>query len=197
MIITDISQLDLTKQYSYADYLAWQIDERLEIIKGWVMRMAAPSIPHQTISMALTLEMGAFFKHHPCRFLAAPTDVCLVRKNTKNAAIKTVLQPDLLVVCDLSKIKTNRNVVGAPDLVVEILSPGNSKKEMKQKYEVYEESGVLEYWIVFPETKSVQVFVLNDNGKFIGLQPKTEDDILTSTTFPALKVDLNEVFKNV
>ena len=195
--ITSFSQLDLSKQYSYADYLAWEIEERLEIIKGWVIRMAAPSIPHQTISMAMTLEMGPFFKKHSCRFLAAPTDVCLMRQNEKNEDIKTVLQPDLLVVCDLSKIKTNNNVIGAPDLVVEILSPGNSKKEMRQKYEIYEESGVKEYWIVFPETKSVQVFILNEHHKYIGLQPLTEDDILISTLFPELSVDLSEVFKNV
>jgi Uma2 family endonuclease len=147
--------------------------------------------------MQLIGEMIVYFKNHQCRFLAAPTDVCLVRKNAQDKEIKTVLQPDLLVVCDLSKIKNNRNVVGAPDLVVEILSPGNSKTEMKQKYEVYEESGVLEYWIVFPETKSVQIFILNEHGKYIGLQPLTEDDILKSTTFAGLEVDLSAVFKNV
>jgi Uma2 family endonuclease len=197
MIITSINQLDLTKQYTYADYLTWRIEERLEIIKGWVMRMAAPSIPHQTIQMQMIGEMIPYFKNHSCRFLAAPTDVCLVRKNAKNEDIKTVLQPDLLVVCDLSKIKTNRNIIGAPDLIVEILSPGNSRKEMQSKYEVYEENGVKEYWIVYPEAKSINVFVLNEHEKFIGLRPHTEGDILTSILFPELKVDLNEVFKNV
>ena len=110
MIITDISQLDLTKQYTYADYLAWQIEERLELIKGWIMRMAAPSIRHQTIQMQLIGEMHGYFKAHSCRFLAAPVDVCLTRKGANDAAIKTVVQPDLLVVCDLAKIKTNRNL---------------------------------------------------------------------------------------
>jgi Uma2 family endonuclease len=196
MIITSFDQLDLTKQYTYADYLAWQIEERLEIIKGWVMRMAAPNIAHQSISMALTLEMGMFFKKHACIFLVAPTDVCLMTKNAKNTAVKTVLQPDLLVVCDLDKKQANR-IVGAPDLIVEILSPGNSRKEMKSKFEVYEENGVREYWIVSPVEKNISVFVLNEQGKFIGLRPCADDEIMISTIFPELSVDLNEVFKNV
>ena len=196
-VITKLSQLDLTKQYSYADYLTWQITERLELIKGWIMRMAAPSIRHQTIQMQLILEMGAYFKAHSCRFLAAPVDVCLTRKGANDAAIKTVVQPDLLVVCDLAKIKTNRSVMGAPDLVVEILSPGNSRKEMKEKFEVYEENGVREYWIISTVEKNVLIFVLNEQQKFIGLRPHADNEIMTSHIFPDLKVDLNEVFKNV
>ena len=197
MTITNISQLDLTRQYSYADYLTWQIEERIELIKGWIMRMAAPSITHQKIQMQMVGEMFPFFKQHPCSFLAAPVDVCLVRKNTADIAIKTVVQPDLLVICDLEKIKTNRHVLGAPDLVVEILSPGNSRKEMKEKFEAYEENGVREYWIVSPVEKNIAVFYLNENNKFIGLRPIADNEFLTSTIFPELQVDLNEVFRNV
>ena len=194
MIITDISQLDLTKQYTYADYLAWQIEERLELIKGWIMRMAAPSINHQRVLRDVFRELDLYFYGKSCDLLFAPIDV--VFKKEDNALIKTVVQPDLCVVCDLTKV-VGKICTGAPDLVVEILSPGNSKKEMKQKYEVYEENGVLEYWLVFPEEKSIQVFVRNEQGKFIGLQPCTEDDILTSTVFPELSIDLIKVFKNV
>ena len=194
MIITDISQLDLTKQYTYADYLAWQIEERLELIKGWIMRMAAPSINHQRVLRDVFRELDLYFYGKSCDLLFAPIDV--VFKKEDNALIKTVVQPDLCVVCDLTKV-VGKICTGAPDLVVEILSPGNSKKEMKQKYEVYEENGVLEYWLVFPEEKSIQVFMRNEQGKFIGLQPCTEDDILTSTVFPELSIDLIKVFKNV
>ncbi len=195
MIITDISQLDLTKQYTYADYLAWRIEERLELIKGWISRMAAPSINHQRVLRDTFRELDYYFYDHPCDLLFAPIDV-VFRKEDNNTLIKTVVQPDICVVCDLTKV-VGKICTGAPDLVVEILSPGNSKKEMKQKYEVYEENGVLEYWLVFPEEKSIQVFVRNEKGKFIGLQPFTEDDILTSTTFPGLNIDLIKVFKNI
>ena len=197
MLITQLSQLDLTKQYTYADYLAWRIEERLELIKGWVMRMSAPSIAHQTIQMELILEMGTFFRNHPCRFLAAPVDVCLTRKGANDTSIKTVVQPDLLVVCDLEKIKMNRNVMGAPDLVVEILSPGNTKKEMKQKYEVYEENSVREYWLVHPTEKYAVIHSLQPDGKFRASAYFTDDDILVSPLFPELHINLSLVFKNV
>lgn len=196
MPITSISQLDLTKQYSYADYLTWRVEERIELIKGWVMRMSAPNIAHQKISRDLTGEMLPYFKNNSCMFLIAPVDVCLMKKNDKNEDVKTVLQPDLLVVCDLEKLDKNR-VVGAPDLVVEILSPGNSDKEMNAKYNIYEENGVREYWLVYPSEKSVSMFVLNEQGKYIGLRPQAHTEVLTSTIFPELKVDLSEVFKGI
>lgn len=196
MPITSISQLDLSKQYSYADYLTWKIEERIELIKGWVMRMSAPNIAHQKISMRLISEMLPYFKKHPCELLSAPTDVCLMKKNDRNEDVKTVLQPDLLVVCDLEKLDKNR-VVGAPDLVVEILSPGNTEKEMNAKYSIYEENGVREYWMVIPSQKAVFVYVLNEQGKYIGLRPQAHTEILTSTIFPELKVDLSEVFKGI
>ena len=197
MTITDISQLDLTRQYSYADYLTWQIEERIELINGHATPIISPNITHQIVQMQLVGEMGFYFKKQDYRFLVAPVDVCLVRKNTADIAIKTVVQPDLLVICDMEKIKTNRHVLGAPDLVVEILSPGNSRKEMKEKFEVYEENGVREYWIVSPVEKNIAVFYLNENNKFIGLRPVADNEFLTSTIFPDLQVDLNEVFKNV
>ena len=196
MTITSFSQLDPTKQYTYADYLTWQIEERLEIIKGWVMRMSAPSVTHQRLVRNVFRALDVYFYGKPCDVLFAPLDVLLDIKTKNNKNVQTVVQPDLCVVCDMQKV-VGKICKGAPDLVVEVLSPGNSKKEMRQKYEIYEESGVKEYWIVFPETKSVQVFILNEHHKYIGLQPLTEDDILISTLFPALSVDLNEVFKNV
>ena len=108
--------------------------------------------------------------------------------------IDTVVQPDLCVVCDKSKLTDNQSCIGAPDLVVEILSPGNSRKEMKDKFELYEEAGVLEYWIVDPTRRNVLVYLLKDN-QFIAIgRPFLDDDILHSTVFKDLKVDLSEVF---
>ena len=142
MIITDISQLDLTKQYTYADYLAWRIEERLELIKGWISRMSAPSRAHQETLGELTFCMRSHFGNHRCKVYFAPSDVRFLDKEKSSKANKniyTVVQPDLYVVCDLKKLD-DAGCLGAPDLVVEILSSGNTKKEMKQKYDVYEEN---------------------------------------------------------
>ena len=199
MLITQLSQLDLTKQYTYADYLAWRIEERIELIKGWIMRMSAPNLSHQKISQRLNLALMLFFQTHDCMVCAAPFDVRLQDKNksTKaNKAIYTVVQPDLCVICDLEKLD-KRGCIGAPDLIIEILSPGNTRKEMKEKFEVYEENGVKEYWLVHPEDKNVQVYILNEYGKYIGLRHFVEDEVMTAHIFPDFKIDLNEVFKNV
>lgn len=107
--------------------------------------------------------------------------------------VKTVVQPDLCVICDPSKLD-ERGCNGAPDLIIEILSPGNSRTEMRDKFDLYQEAGVLEYWIVSPIEKAVQVFQLNEQGRFIGLPPVVEGDILTTPVVPNLEVDVTEVF---
>ena len=108
--------------------------------------------------------------------------------------VYTVIQPDLCVICDPDKID-NRGCVGAPDLVIEILSPGNTKKEMGIKFDLYEENGVREYWMVEPSEKVIYVYVLQ-NQKFIGLKPFTEDDEISPVLFPELRFSVKEVFEN-
>ncbi|MFN4147036.1 MAG: Uma2 family endonuclease [Runella sp.] len=196
-MITRLDQLDLSKQYSYADYLKWRFEERVELIRGYIHKMSpAPARRHQGLSIALINQMYPHFKNHQCRMYHAPFDVRLTRKSkNKSKEVTTVVQPDLCVICDESKLD-KRGCVGAPDLIVEILSPGNSKKEMKDKFEVYEEAGVREYWIVQPTDKNVLVYTLNDEGKYIGHRPFVEDEIMHSFVFPDLKVNLLEVFKD-
>ncbi|QAR31288.1 Uma2 family endonuclease [Ornithobacterium rhinotracheale] len=194
MEITDINQLDLNGTYTYADYLMWKFQDRLELIKGKIFKMSpAPAVNHQRISMSLSLDLGNYFRNKKCELFFAPFDVRLTTKDKKNKEVITVVQPDLCVICDPEKLD-ERGCVGSPDLIVEILSPGNTKKEMKIKYELYEENGVTEYWVVRPYDKTLQIYVLQ-NGKYIGLAPLTDEDIATSEQFPELKVDLSEVFK--
>lgn len=193
-IITNISELDLNGTYTYADYLLWQFEERLELIKGKIFKMSpAPNTQHQAILGKLHLQVGSFFTNHYCQVFFAPFDVRFPRKGQamSDQRIFTVVQPDLCVICDESKID-NRGCLGAPDLVVEILSPGNSKKEVDNKFDLYQESGVQEYWIVQPEEKNVLIFTLNDSGVFVGLKPATEK--FRSTLFPELEIDLKEIF---
>lgn len=195
-MITNLDDLDLTKQYSYADYLTWQFQERLELIKGYIHKMSlAPARKHQKILWNVITPFSAYFKDARCEVYPAPFDVRLPRKSSEaDKEIFTVLQPDLCVICDLSKLD-DRGCVGAPDLIVEILSPGNTKKEMKHKYDAYEEAGVKEYWLIQPDDRNVFPFVLNDQGKFIGLHPLTDEDILISVVFPDLHVDLSKLFE--
>lgn len=191
-MITSLSQLDPNGSYTYADYLLWKFEERIELLRGKIHKMAAPSRRHQGVSSNLHRFVSNALWKTSCKVYAAPFDVRLTRTKN-NQQVKTVVQPDLCVICDSTKLD-DQGCSGAPDLIIEILSPGNSKTEMKDKYELYQEAGVLEYWLVSPIEKTVQVFKLNDEGIFIGLQPKVEDDLLTTPIIPNLEIELMDVF---
>jgi Uma2 family endonuclease len=195
MAITSFSQLDPEGVYTYADYLLWKFEERIELLRGRIAQMAAPNRSHQSISMRLSLLLGNVLWRGPCKVYAAPFDVRLTRINkAQNKEVTTVVQPDLCVICDPAKLD-DRGCLGAPDLIVEILSPGNSRKEMKDKFEIYEENGVLEYWIVLPAYQTIQVFRLNEAGKYISLPPAASSDVLTTPIIPSLVVKVEEVFE--
>ena len=194
---TTLSKLDVNKRYSYADYLQWRFQERVELIRGKIFKMSpAPGTEHQKISRQLSLAVFQYFDRKECQAFSAPFDVRLPRtKENSDEEAHTVVQPDLCVICDPEKID-ERGCLGAPGLIIEILSPGNSKKEMRDKFEVYEESGVREYWLVNPSDKTVLVYVLNDEGRYIGLQPLTEDQNAKAAIFPELEINLKEVFNS-
>lgn len=192
MVITSLDQLDPNGTYTYADYLLWQFEERVELLRGKIRQMAAPSRKHQSVSQNLSVLFGNALWKSACKVYAAPFDVRLTRIRN-DQAVKTVVQPDLCVIRDPSKLD-DRGCNGAPDLIVEILSPGNSRTEMKDKFELYQEAGVLEYWIVSHIEKTIQVWKLNEQGIYIGLQPKVEGDILTTPIVPNLALDVTEVF---
>lgn len=193
--ITDISQLDPDGKYTYADYLLWKFKERVELVRGRLFKMTpAPNTIHQRISHELDRQLGNFFHKHPCQVFHAPFDVRLPKKGKPD--IYTVVQPDLCVICDPRKLD-EKGCLGPPDLIVEILSPGNTHREMREKYEVYEEAGVKEYWIVNPMEKIVLVYVLNEKKIFIGLQPLTDEQTLETRLFPGLKVPLGELFESL
>ena len=195
MAITNINQLDPNGIYTYADYLLWQFQERVELIKGKILKMSpAPNLSHQRASFRLSLFIGNYFYKTSCQAFSAPFDVRLTRfSKAKNKELTTVVQPDLCVICDPAKLD-DRGCKGAPDLIVEILSPGNSRTEMKDKFQLYQEAGVLEYWIVSPIERMVQVWKLNEQGFYIGLPPVIEGDILTTPLIPNLEINLTDVF---
>ena len=194
-IITNIKQLDLNGSYSYADYLLWQFTERVELIKGKIFKMSpAPSSSHLDILMNLTLMFSKVFIKTSCKLYFAPFDVRLInfKDSTSDNQIESLVQPDLCVICDRSKID-QKGCLGAPDLVVEILSIGNSKKEMDTKFDLYQENKISEYWIVDPFQKTVLIYVL-ENDRYIGLKPYLIDAKITSITFPDLKISVKKIF---
>lgn len=192
MEITNINQLDpLYGVYSYADYLLWKFKERVELFKGKLFKMSAPSAVHQEISMKLAGELYQFLKGKDCKVFHAPFDVRLLKEAQEDKDIYTVVQPDICVVCDSEKID-NRGCEGVPDLVIEILSPGNSKKEMKFKYALYEEAKVPEYWIIDPDHQNILVYILK-GGKYQN-PINVVDDYIPSEKFPTLKLHTNDIF---
>jgi Uma2 family endonuclease len=193
----EVKEPDLAfNNYSYADYLSWTMDDMVEIIKGRVFKMSpAPKRIHQKISWRLTGLLYNYLKDKKCQAFSAPFDVRLPVKSIKNEEIFTVVQPDICVICDLEKLD-DAGCIGAPNLIIEILSKGNNKKELKNKYEVYEESGVKEYWIIHPEEQTLLVNKLVDD-KYISFRLLTNGDEITTPILPGFTLNLNDVFDNL
>ncbi|KQS33164.1 Uma2 family endonuclease [Dyadobacter sp. Leaf189] len=196
MKILDLDQLDLNKTYSYADYLKWQFDERIELIKGKIFKMSpAPATRHQQYVGEIFRQISNHLHRNTCKVFVAPFDVRLTpSQKTDSTKIHTVVQPDICVVCDPSKIDA-KGCIGAPDLIIEVLSPGNTQKEMNEKFEIYRENGVKEYWLVEPNDRIVLVYVLDESGKYIGLKPFTESETLTSQSLDSFKLLVKEIFE--
>lgn len=196
-VITDISQLDLSKTYTYADYLSWKFTDLVELVRGRVMRkMSAPTSAHQQCSSNLQGLVWNHLRGQPCRVFAAPFDVRLLRSTGNgDAQVRTVVQPDLCVICDLAKID-RRGCLGAPEWIIEIISPGTATHDTKTKFDLYAENGVGEYWIVLPGEQNVSVYVLQD-GEY---QPKGdfyEPGLIPSHTLPELQLEWADVFEGV
>jgi Uma2 family endonuclease len=158
--------------------------------------MSAPNFAHQAIAGELYALLRNFLKGKECRAFIAPFDVRLPKVkggSLEDKEVYTVLQPDVCVVCDKSKYDF-KGCIGAPDIVVEILSPSNNEKELKNKFEIYEEAGVLEYWIISPQDNTLLQYKLVDD-KFIATKPLISGDALTSAVLPGFSVDLKELFE--
>ncbi len=185
---------ELPRCFSYADYLRWPDEERWELIDGDAWDMSpAPSLAHQAVSMRLGFLFHGHFRERGCQVFASPVDVVLAPPEAEDDEIDTVVQPDLVVVCGREKMRES-HVRGAPDLLVEIISPSTARKDEGIKRDRYERAGVPEYWVVYPVERVVHCYRL-DGGRYgapevVGL----EDGSLTSSRFPDLEVDLSELF---
>ena len=150
------------RRFTYADYLKWPDDERWELIDGEAYAMSpAPTISHQTLVLDIARQIADTLEGARYRALIAPVDVLLPVSDEAEDRTATVVQPDILVVCDPAKI-TERNVRGAPDWIIEVLSPATARHDHLTKRDLYERAGVREYWLVHPVDRVVTVYVLKD-----------------------------------
>ncbi|RKX88289.1 MAG: Uma2 family endonuclease [Spirochaetes bacterium] len=192
-------------RYTYKEYCSWPDDERWELIDGVAYNMSpAPTSNHQRLSFELARQIGNFLESRQCKAFSAPFDVFLPVFPIKSEnEIDTVVQPDISVICDKSKI-IEKGCLGAPDLIIEILSPSTSKRDLNEKFGLYERSGVKEYWVVDPGNKYIRVFHLQTEGKNSGkydegeLVPPAEwgeeNTIAESVVLEGFKVDIKKLF---
>ncbi|MBI2319836.1 MAG: Uma2 family endonuclease [Betaproteobacteria bacterium] len=152
------------RRYRYGDYRRWPDDARYELIDGVAYLMApAPTTDHQTLLLELALQVRSALEGAPCRVLIAPVDVLLPRGTESDDEVDTVLQPDMLVVCDPAKV-TLRGVRCAPDWAVEVLSPSSASHDQTIKLAAYERAGVREYWLIHPTDRVLTVYRLGAAG---------------------------------
>ena len=174
-------------RFTYADYLQWPDDERWELIDGKAYAMApAPTISHQSLVLSIAKQIDEALDGTPCRALIAPVDVLLPASNEASAQATTVVQPDILVVCDPAKL-TERNVRGAPDWIIEVLSPASARHDHLTKRALYERAGVREYWLVHPVDRVITFYVLKD-GHFGGPEIADMAGERAPTIFPEIVI---------
>jgi Uma2 family endonuclease len=151
--------------YTYGQYRLWSNEERWELIDGIAWAMSAPTPRHQFLFIRLVRDFANFLDGKPCKLLAAPCDVLFPEGDEDDDSVTTVVQPDLMVFCDESKIHAGA-ARGAPDLVVEILSPSTAKKDLNEKFNLYERYGVREYWVIDPAARTITVYRRTNRGRF-------------------------------
>lgn len=181
------------KKFTFADVLALEEDKRVEIINGEIFMMTTPSSRHQEISMELSRQLANFLEGKKCRVYPAPFGVRLFEQaGDAPEHVDTVVEPDISVVCDRDKIDKH-GCKGAPDLIMEILSPSSLRHDRLVKLNLYQRAGVREYWIVDPENRSVQVFML-DNGMLKIQEDYGSHDIARVNVLNGCFVELEKVF---
>lgn len=197
-MISKIENLDLSKQYTYGDYLTWRFSEMVELIRGKIVKMSpAPGLIHQKASSNLHIIIGSYLKNQPCQIFSAPFDVRLPLPPDMQSSDKvdTVVQPDISVICDPSKLDA-KGCNGAPDWIIEILSPSTSKKDHTDKFEIYQLAGVSEYWLVYPDTQVITAYRLNNAGKYEAVRPNpfVSGETVPCQLFSSLELKVEEVF---
>lgn len=185
--------LPLENRYTLADALTWEEDKRIELIYGGPVMMSPPVRAHQKASIELLAQLHDYLKGKKCEVYHAPFAVRpFERDGDSPEDVDTLVEPDITVVCDPSKLD-DIGCKGAPDLIMEILSPSTQRHDKLTKFNLYQRAGVREYWIVDPASKSVQVFVLED-GHYAAKDFGASGDKLKVNILEGCAIDLSQVF---
>ena len=180
--------------FTYKDYLTWNDNEGWELIDGVAYSMApSPSVNHQRGAMELGRQFANFLSDKPCEVFSAPFDVRLPETNEDDEDSKNVVQPDIVVICDSSKLD-EKGCKGVPDLTIEIVSPASASIDNIKKMDLYEKNGVKEYWIVHPIYKIVTIYKIMENGSYGKPEIYSEKDKIEVELLKELTVDLGPVF---
>ncbi len=183
------------QRFTYADYLTWNDDERWELIDGKAYNMSpTPLRIHQEISMDLSRQFAVQLLKKKCRVYAAPFEVRLPIVDESENNISNVVQPDISVICDEKKLD-EKGCIGAPDLIIEILSPSTRRLDRIQKRNLYEIAGVKEYWMVDPKDQLVEVFIMEQDGSYGKSHIYTETDTIQPKTLENITIDLSSVLR--
>jgi len=195
-LISKVSDLDFSETYSYADYFRWKFEDRMELVRGKVFKLlSVSSTLHQQVCGLLYIKLCASLIPHGFEVFIAPFDVRLSNRSNADEDIYTVVQPDLCVICSPDKVD-ERGCIGSPDLIIEVLSEGNNRRELIEKFDVYEEAGVREYWIIHPIKKYFFLYYLNEKGKYQSAGKNLYGREVASVIFPNFKLNMQDLFRD-
>lgn len=188
-----------TKKISYEEYmdLVESSDQRYELIDGEIYLLASPSIKHQIVVSEIAWHFNNYFRGKSCRSLTSPLDIRLFGFATKFEEDPNVVQPDIVVICDLDKVDESNKYVGIPTLVVEVLSPSTKGKDMVTKLNLYMKSGVLEYWVVNLQNKNILQYSFTPERDIGSLESLGEGETIESSVFTGLKLSLGDIFAEI
>ena len=184
------------KKHTYADYITWPENERWEIIDGVPYMQSAPKWQHQSISSELHRQISNYLIGKPCRVFTSPFDLCLAEDTENDDEISNIVQPDIVVVCDETKLRKT-GYFGVPTMIIEISSPSTARQDRVVKFNKYEKASVKEYCIVEPDGKYINVFTLQKNKRYGRPEAYTEDDKVQLSVFPDFTIDLKPVFEGI
>lgn len=191
--ISKVAEISLSGIYSYADYLRWKSEDRMELIRGQVFKMSPlTSVTHQRWCGFMYAKLYEYLSDKKAEVFIAPLDIRLPDRSNQDGDIFTVVQPDLFVVCNPDQLE-EKGCLGAPDIVIEILSDGNNWRELTDKFRVYEEAGVKEYWIINPKRKLFFVYRLDKYYRFQSEGANLYRDGHLSSVLPDFKLNLKEL----
>lgn len=185
----------LANCYTYADYANWPESERLELIGGELYAMSAPSRIHQQFVLKIAAQIDAYLTGKPCEVYVAPFDVRLPRRDEEDDKVDTTVQPDIAVICDASKLD-DKGCRGAPDWIIEVISPSSAIMDMEKKLKLYQQHGVKCYWIVHPTDRWLMVYILGEGGQYGAYQMFALEKSVAVDLFAELRIDWGFVEAN-